>query len=116
MKDKEAWHFHIICDTDATEDIRSLTIQQQVCSHGDGSEVERWSASRMISFLDRANISLNTITNLTLLYIIHSDVHHVSMNKEQSGQWKYIRLQYTEITTCDDFSMVIVSSFKNIFW
>lgn len=67
--------------TDATEDIRPLTIEQQVCSHGYRSEVERWSASRMISFLDRANITLDTITNLTMLYI-HTDVHHVSMNKE----------------------------------
>lgn len=56
------------CQTNTGDDTRSLSIQQQVCSHSDGIEVERWTASFMISFQPEQNLSLSTITNLILLF------------------------------------------------
>lgn len=70
------------CQTNAGEDTRSLSIQQQVCSHSDGIEVERWSASFMKSFQPEQNLSLSTITNLILLYI-NTAAHHVSLGYKQ---------------------------------
>lgn len=92
------------CQTNAAEDTGLLSIQQQVCSHGDRIEVERWSASLMISFHPEQTLSLS-ITNLILLYCSISTLLPTSMvtsneMRPHPVQRKCILLQINILIAC----------------